>query len=49
MAEGGRTAAVMAAIRGRIAARGLAPGETLPSIRGLAKAMGVSPSTVVEA
>ncbi|GJD60016.1 PLP-dependent aminotransferase family protein [Methylobacterium frigidaeris] len=49
MAEGGRTAAVMAAIRGRIAARGLAPGERLPSIRRLAIAMGVSPSTVVEA
>lgn len=49
MAEGGRTAAVMAAIRARIAARGLAPGERLPSIRGLAAAMGVSPSTVVEA
>jgi DNA-binding transcriptional MocR family regulator len=46
---GSRTAAVMAAIRGRIAARGLTPGEKLPSIRGLAGAMGVSPSTVVEA
>ncbi|KMO10143.1 GntR family transcriptional regulator, partial [Methylobacterium platani] len=49
MTEGGRTAAVMQAIRGRIATRGLAPGERLPSIRGLAAAMGVSPSTVVEA
>ncbi|TNC10781.1 PLP-dependent aminotransferase family protein [Methylobacterium terricola] len=49
MTEGGRTAAVMQAIRGRIAAQGLAPGERLPSIRGLAAAMGVSPSTVVEA
>ncbi|WP_425350199.1 PLP-dependent aminotransferase family protein [Methylobacterium platani] len=39
----------MQAIRGRIATRGLAPGERLPSIRGLAAAMGVSPSTVVEA
>ncbi|KMO09947.1 PLP-dependent aminotransferase family protein [Methylobacterium indicum] len=49
MAEGGRTAEVMRAIRGRIAARGLTPGERLPSIRGLATLMGVSPSTVVEA
>ncbi|TGD99046.1 PLP-dependent aminotransferase family protein [Methylobacterium nonmethylotrophicum] len=49
MGEGGRTATVMAAIRQRIAARGLAPGERLPSIRGLATTMGVSPSTVVEA
>ncbi|BAQ45276.1 MULTISPECIES: PLP-dependent aminotransferase family protein [Methylobacterium] len=49
MAEGGRTADVMRTIRGRIAARGLAPGERLPSIRGLATSMGVSPSTVAEA
>ena len=46
---GGRTGAVMAAIRQRLAARSLAPGERLPSIRRLAATMGVSPSTVVEA
>ena len=39
----------MAAIRGRLAARTLAPGDRLPSIRGFAAAMKVSPSTVVEA
>ncbi|KQT47610.1 GntR family transcriptional regulator [Aureimonas sp. Leaf454] len=36
-------------IRRRMAARSLNPGERLPSIRGFAAAMGVSPSTVVEA
>lgn len=46
---GSRTADVMAAISGRIAARGLAPGDRLPSIRRFAATMGVSPSTVVEA
>jgi DNA-binding transcriptional MocR family regulator len=46
---GTRTAEVMDAIRRRIAARTLAADERLPSIRGLAAAMGVSPSTVVEA
>ena len=49
MDAGTRTGAVMAAIRRRMASRGLAPGERLPSIRGLAAGMGVSPSTVVEA
>ncbi|GGE09208.1 transcriptional regulator [Aureimonas endophytica] len=44
-----RTGAVMDAIRRRIASRALAPGERLPSIRAFAAAMGVSPSTVVEA
>lgn len=47
--DGTRTAAVMTAIRQRIAARALAPGDRLPSIRGFARTMGVSPSTVVEA
>ncbi|WP_183436168.1 PLP-dependent aminotransferase family protein [Methylobacterium sp. R2-1] len=46
---GGRTGVVMAAIRQRLAARSLAPGERLPSIRRFAATMGVSPSTVVEA
>lgn len=46
---GTRTGAVMAAIRRRVAGRGLAPGERLPSIRRLAREMAVSPSTVVEA
>ncbi len=40
---------VMQAIRQRIAARALAPGAKLPSIRGCAEAMRVSKSTVVEA
>ncbi|KQT66228.1 MULTISPECIES: PLP-dependent aminotransferase family protein [unclassified Aureimonas] len=46
---GSRTAEVMEAIRQRAASRSLAPGERLPSIRGFAATMGVSPSTVVEA
>lgn len=44
-----RTGAVMEAIRRRIAARTLVAGERLPSIRRLASAMAVSPSTVVDA
>lgn len=40
---------VMGTIRQRIAARSLTPGSKLPSIRALAKTMGVSKSTVVEA
>jgi DNA-binding transcriptional MocR family regulator len=39
----------MDAIRRRMASRALSPGERLPSIRGFAATMGVSPSTVVEA
>lgn len=39
----------MAAIRGRLAARSLLPGDKLPSIRGLAKTLQMSHSTVVEA
>ena len=45
----GRIAQVMAAIRHRIDSRSLASGDRLPSVRGLASTMGVSPSTVVEA
>lgn len=44
-----RIADVMQAIRGRIAARSLTPGEKLPSIRSLAATMRLSTSTVVEA
>ncbi len=44
-----RIGAVMTAIRQRIAARSLAPGDRLPSIRACARTMGVSTSTVVEA
>jgi len=44
-----RTGDVLAAIRGRIASRALGQGDRLPSIRGLAEALKVSPSTVVEA
>ena len=40
---------VMAAIRSRVAGGALATGDRLPSIRGFASTMGVSPSTVVEA
>lgn len=45
----GRTGAVVEAIRRRLAARMLLPGEKLPSIRAFAATMQVSPSTVVEA
>jgi DNA-binding transcriptional MocR family regulator len=44
-----RTGEVMDAIRRKLAARALTPGDKLPSIRRFAAAMGVSPSTVVEA
>lgn len=44
-----RVEQVMAALRGRIAARTLQPGARAPSIRAMAQAMGVSKSTVVEA
>ncbi|WP_414473993.1 PLP-dependent aminotransferase family protein [Microvirga sp. M2] len=44
-----RTGEVMAAIRSKVSGRALVPGDRLPSIRTLAAAMGVSPSTVVEA
>lgn len=47
--EATRTRAVMEAVRGRVASRALGPGDRLPSIRGLAATMNVSPSTVVEA
>lgn len=40
---------VMDAVRARVAARSLAPGARLPSVRAQAKAMKVSVSTVVEA
>ena len=49
MRNGTRTAQVMEAIRGQIASRALDVGDRLPSIRGFAAAMKVSPSTVVEA
>ena len=45
----GRTAEVVDTVRRRIASRALQPGEKLPSIRGLAATMRVSPSTVVTA
>lgn len=44
-----RTHAVMQTIRARIANRTFTTGEKLPSIRGFAKTMNVSPSTIVEA
>lgn len=47
--EGTRTEHVMQAIRDRIASRALAVGDRLPSIRGFAERMQVSPSTVVDA
>ena len=43
------TESVVAAIRGRIDSRALAPGARLPSVRSLAETMTVSKSTVVEA
>ena len=39
----------MKAIRAKVASRALTAGDRLPSIRGFAATMGVSPSTVVEA
>lgn len=39
----------MQAIRSKVASRALSAGDRLPSVRGLAASMGVSPSTVVEA
>lgn len=47
--KGARTAGVMQAIRAKVTSRSLAAGDRLPSIRGFAATMGVSPSTVVEA
>ena len=47
--HGTRTARVMQAVRRKIASRALAAGEKLPSIRGFAATMQVSPSTVVDA
>lgn len=44
-----RTEEVMEAIRLKIASRALGPDDKLPSVRGFASAMMVSPSTVVEA
>jgi DNA-binding transcriptional MocR family regulator len=44
-----RTEALMEAVRNRISNRVLGPGDRLPSVRGFAATMGVSPSTVVEA
>ncbi len=46
---GTRTVEVMSAIRAKVAGRALGAGDRLPSIRSLASAMDVSPSTVVEA
>lgn len=47
--KGTRMQAVADTIRRRLSNRTLVSGEKLPSVRGLAKAMHVSPSTVVEA
>ncbi len=47
--EATRTEALMQTVRARIASRALAPGDRLPSVRGFARTMGVSPFTVVEA
>ena len=44
-----RTGEVMAAVRSKVANHSLLRGDRLPSIRGFAATMGVSPSTVVEA
>ena len=44
-----RTEELMEAIRLKIASRALGPDDKLPSVRGFASAMNVSPSTVVEA
>lgn len=47
--SGTRTLDVMSAIRAKVAGRALNAGDRLPSIRGLAATMKVSPSTIVEA
>ena len=47
--QGTRTNKVIDAIQRKINSRALKPGEKLPSIRGFAATMQVSPSTVVEA
>lgn len=44
-----KTEALMRAVRERIAARALVPGDRMPSIRRFAETMAASPSTVVEA
>jgi DNA-binding transcriptional MocR family regulator len=44
-----KTEALTRAVRDRIAARALVPGDRMPSIRRFAETMGASPSTVVEA
>lgn len=44
-----RTEELMEAIRTKIASRAIGAGDRLPSVRGFADTMGVSPSTVVEA
>lgn len=49
MADGTLVARLVTEIRGRIAARSLAPGSRLPSIRAQAVAQSVSKTTVVEA
>ncbi len=49
MKQGTRTARVIDAVRRKITSRALEPGEKLPSIRGFAATMNVSPSTVVDA
>ncbi|TLP59308.1 PLP-dependent aminotransferase family protein [Parasedimentitalea maritima] len=49
MKQGSRTALVVDAILRKISSRALQPGEKLPSIRGFASTMQVSPSTVVDA
>jgi DNA-binding transcriptional MocR family regulator len=49
MQPGSRIEATIEAIRTRLASRALAKGDKLPSIRGFAAQIGVSPSTVVEA
>ncbi|MCY1668175.1 aminotransferase-like domain-containing protein [Rhizobium sp. SL86] len=49
MDMGTRRHAVMDAIRTRIEARTLLPGDRLPSVRGFAATMKVSPATVVDA
>ncbi|WP_377290678.1 PLP-dependent aminotransferase family protein [Rhizobium sp. SG2393] len=49
MAEAPRIAVLMSEIRRRLESRMLVAGDRLPSVRGFARMMGVSPSTVVDA